>query len=163
MTHEFTYEISDELMLAASKRFLLHHIGWRVPLALALLLLILWPICATDAEGYVCGFFGGALAFLAVLVVIAFLVRNRRSLAAVRRLASRSARCRLAEEGMTLENALATTVVKWPIFEKVVRTPDVWLFFLSRQQYFALPADKLGGEPGAFVERHVAAAGGKVR
>jgi heme exporter protein D len=163
MQYEFAYQLSDELMRSGTRRFLLHHFGWRVWLVLGLLLLVLWPICASDAEGYVCGFFGGALMLLAMLVVVGFLVRNRRGLQAVRRLATRSARCTIGEEAITLENALATSVMKWQLFEKLVRGPDVWLFFLNRQQYFALPADKLAGETGAFVEGRLAAAGAKLR
>jgi hypothetical protein len=57
---------------------------------------------------------------------------------------------------MTLENALATSVLQWPIFHKVVRAPDVWLFLLSNQQYAALPAEKLTPEARALIERKVA-------
>jgi len=80
-----------------------------------------------------------------------------------RKLATRGAHCAIADEGMTLDNALAKSVLKWPLFVKVVRTPDVWLFFLAKQQYFALPADKLGAEARAFIEARVKAAGGRVR
>jgi len=163
LNYEFAYELTDELMRSSTRRFLLHHVGWRVPIALALLLLVLIPICATDHEGYVCGFFGGALVLLALLVLIAYLLRDRRAVRMARRLPTRSARCAIADEGLTLDNALAKSVLKWPLFEKVVRAQDVWLFFLSKQHYFALPADKLGAEARAFIESRVKAAGGRLR
>jgi hypothetical protein len=101
MQYEFRYEITDDLARAASRRFVRHYVGWRVPVLFGVAALILVLICASDEEGYVCGFFAGAFVLLGV--------------------------------------------------------------FITRRQYFALPADKLAGEAGAFVERCVAAAGGKLR
>ena len=155
MTYEFAYELSEDLMRRSTRRWLQHHTGWRVPITLTILLVILVPLCLTDDEGFVCGFFVGALVLLAVLVAIAYFVRDRRALRMVRRLSSRAARCTIADEAMTLENALATSELKWALFEKVVRGPDVWLFFVSKQQYFALPADKLSAEARAFIETRV--------
>jgi YcxB-like protein len=155
VTSEFTYELTDELMRRSTRRWLQHYTGRRVPITLAVLLALLVPICLSDDEGYVCGFFFGALALLAVLVTIAYLARDRAAVRMVRQLPTRSARCTISEEGMTLENALAKSTLKWPLFQKVVRAPDVWLFFISKQQFFALPADKLSADVRAFIESRV--------
>lgn len=160
--YEFNYQLSDELLRASGKRFLLYHIGWRVPITFVLMLLVLVPICLTDEEGYMCGLFGGAVILLLALAAIAYLVRNRRAMQFARKLSTRSARCTVTDDGITLENALATSILKWALFQKVVRGPDVWLFFLAREQYFALPADRLDADIGAFIESRVTAAGGRM-
>jgi hypothetical protein len=160
--HELTYEITDDLMRAATRRFVLHHAGWRVWIALGLLTLLLIPICAPEDDHFICGIFIGAVILLAVLVAVAYATRDRRAVQTARKLSTREARCVLTDDAIELENALARSAIKWPLVQKVVRGTDVWLLFMSRQQYFALPADKLAGEAGEFLAARVKAAGGKV-
>ena len=156
MNYEFTYELSDELLRRSTKRYARHVFGRRVPVTVALMLVLLVPLCAFDDGDFLCGVFVGALLLLAVLVGIALLTRDRKTLQFARKLETRSARCTIRDESITLENALATSMLKWPLFDKVVRGPDVWLFLMSRQQYFALPAEKLTAEARALIERKVA-------
>jgi len=163
MRYEFDYEYSDALLRAAANRSLRKAVGWRVPLTLALILALLVPLCADTRNEYLCGLFHGALILLAGLVIVGNLSRRAASLRFARKLPTRAAHCIVTEEALTIENAFATSVLRWPIVQRVVRGPDVWLFFLSRAQMFALPADKLGADIGAFIEGRVTAAGGKMR
>ena len=155
MKYEFSYQVTDELMRTGARRFILHHFGWRIPIAIALLGLLLIPICGSDEDHFICGLFVGALVLLGALVALAWIMASRRGVRMARKLATRDARAALTDEGIEVENALARSAIKWPLVQKVVRTPEVWLFFLARHQYFALPADKL--EPGArtLIESHV--------
>ena len=154
MRYEFSYQVTDELMRTGARRFILHHFGWRVPIAIAILALLLIPICGSS-DHFMCGIFVGAVVLLVALMLLTWLMSSWRGVQMARKLATRDARAALTDEGIEVENALARSVIKWPLVHKVVRTPQVWLFFLARHQYFALPADKL--EPGArtLIEGHV--------
>ena len=163
MRYEFDYEYSDGLIRAASNRSLRTAIGWRVPLTFVLILALLVPICADGGSEYVCGLFHGALIMLAFLLVVGNLQRRAAALRFARKLPTRAARCIVSDESLTVENAFATSVLRWPIVRRVVRGPDVWLFFLARAQMFGLPADKIGADIGAFIEDRVTAAGGKLK
>ena len=105
---------------------------------------------------------GLAIVLLAALVLLTWLMSSWRGVQMARKLATRDARAALTDEGIEVENALARSVIKWPLVHKVVRTREVWLFFLARHQYFTLPADRLTGESGEFLAARVKAAGGKV-
>jgi hypothetical protein len=160
--HEFTYEITDELMRAGMRRFILHQLGWRVPLLCALAVLVLIPICTSDEDHFICGAFVGALALLLTLVVMSWLINRTRAVQMARKLSTRTARVAVSDESLEFDNALARSVIKWALVQKVVRGPDVWLFFLAKQQWFGLPAGKFAGEAGEFLAARVEAAGGKV-
>ena len=161
MRHEFSYQITDGLMRAGTRRFILHHFGWRVPLATLVLLLLLIPVCGSS-DDFVCGLFVGAIMLLYLLVAMSWVVGRLRGVQMARKLSTRTATCAITDEALELENALARAAIKWPLVQKVVRTREVWLFFLARHQYFSLPADKLAGAPGEFLASRVKAAGGKV-
>jgi uncharacterized membrane protein YfcA len=162
MAHEFTYELSDDLSRKAMRRFMLHHVNWRVRAAFIVCAVLVSLICASEESGYICGIFAGALGVLAIVLALAFALRNRKSRELLRKLESRAARCTLTEDEMRLQSELGTSTLKWRMLEKVVRGPDVWLFFVGKLQNFALPAEKLAGEPGRFIERRIGAAGGKI-
>jgi hypothetical protein len=162
MAYEFTYEFTDDLVRQAARRFLIHHLHWRARVAAAAYVLLLLLMCAADAPGYACGIFAGAGGLLALLVTVAYLLRARESRQLWRRVPTRTVRCVLSEDALHLENALGSSSLTWRLFDKVVRGPDVWLFFIGRQQSVAVPADKLRGDVGRFVERQVTAAGGRL-
>lgn len=163
MRYEFDYEYSDDLLRRAMRRSLAYQIGWRVPVTLAILLgLLLW-LCGNPGWEYVCGLLQGALILLVLLFVLSRLSAAEQARRFAAKLPTRAARCSFTEEAMTVENALATSVLKWPVVQKVVRGPDVWLFFLARGQFMVLPADKLQAEVGAFIESRVTAAGGRMQ
>jgi len=161
--YDFAYEITDELMKAGTRRFMLAHFRWPVLALLLLYFALLVPFCMLDHFGFLCGILTGAICLLLLILLMAWLMRNRTAMIAARRLEHRAARCTLSEEGVRLENALATSQLTWKLIQKLVRAPDVWLLFMNRQHYFALPADRLAGAPGEFLAARVAAAGGSVR
>jgi hypothetical protein len=161
--YEFDYEYSDELLRAAARRSLIYQIGWRVPVTLLLVLLLIAWLCSIDGWGYLCAAFQGAMIMLVLLFILARISASEQALRFARKLPTRSARCVLTDESMTVENALASSVLKWPVVEKVVRGPQVWLFFLARGQFMALPAGLFAGDVGAFIESRVTAAGGRMQ
>jgi YcxB-like protein len=161
MQHQFTYEISDELIRRSTRVFFLQLLRGRLLVFGAFLLLVVW-ICISDDSGRVCGVFGGLAVLLAALLAVAYFARVRRVLATARKLGTRNAGCWISDEGIRLENALATSSLKWGIFDKVVCTPDIWLLFVGKHQYFPLPSDRLEGEIGRFIAERIAASGGRV-
>ena len=163
MRYEFDYEYSDEHLRLAMKRSLAEQLSARVVVVLALVLALSLALCAAEGWGYLCGLVHGGVILLVLLFVLVRMSAAENAQRFARKLPTRAARCLLTEESMTVENALATSILKWPVVQKVVRGPDVWLFFLARGQFMALPAEKLGGEVGAFIESRVTAAGGKMQ
>lgn len=163
MEHEFAYEITDQLMHGAARRLLRRQLGWRVVAIVVLAVLLFILVCSDGDQPFICGLFAGAFLMLALLVAVAVLSRRRRTERFLSKLGDRKARCLISDEGIVVENAAARSFVKWNVVERLVRQPGAWLLFIGRQQYFVLPAAPLDGEAGAFVERRVAAAGGRLR
>jgi len=161
MRYEVEYEYSDELMRKAMKRGVLQGVG--LPVALGIVIALLWAFCAADGWGYVCGLLQGGLIVFVLLFVLTRMTAAEEALRFARKLPTRAARCVLTDDDMTVESALATSVVKWPVVQKVLRGREVWLFFLARGQFMALPADRLTAEIAAFIEARVTAAGGRMQ
>jgi hypothetical protein len=161
MRYDLEYEYSDELMRKAMKRGVLQGVG--LPVALGVVIALLWSFSAADGWGYVSGLLQGALICFVLLFVLTRMTAAEEALRFARKLPTRAARCLLTEEAMSVESALATSTVKWPVVQKVVRGPEVWLFYLARGQFIVLPASKLEGEIAAFIEARVTAAGGKMQ
>lgn len=162
MRYELAYEYSDELLRAAARRSLIYQLGWRVPVTLAVVVVLIAALCSIDGGGYLCHLFQGAVLTVVLLFVLARMSATEQALRYARKLSTRAARCVVTEDSITLENALATSVLKWPVVERVVRGPEVWLFFLARGQFMALPARLFDGDAGAFIEGRVTAAGGRM-
>lgn len=162
MTYEFTYEVTDDLIRQAARRFLLHRLHWRARIAVTVYVLLVLLMCAFGAPGYICGFFAGAGGLLALLVALAYGTRVRRVRVLYRRLSTRTVRCVLSQDTLQQETALGSASIPWHLFDQVVRAPDVWLFSVGGMQNVSLPADKLRGEVGRFIEERVVAAGGRV-
>jgi hypothetical protein len=160
--YEFDFEYSQALVRAAARQHLRHHLTWRQWATLAAFVALIAAVCLSTEEGYWCGLLQGMLALLLFAVVMGQISARDVALRFARKLPTPKARCMLTDEAMTVENALALSSVKWPLVQSVVRGPEVWLFFFAREQFFALPADKLVGEAAAFVESRVTAAGGKM-
>jgi len=161
--YDFAYEITDELMRLGTRRYMASQFGWPVLVLFLLYFALLVPFCMLEHFGFLCGLLTGAIFLLLLILLIAWLTRNRAALQAARRFESRAARCTMTEQGIRLENSLATSELTWKLIQKLVRAPDVWLLFMDRQRYFVLPAGLLAGAPGEFIAARVAAAGGSVR
>jgi len=163
MRYEFAYEITDELMRLGTRRYLLANFRWPVLVLFLLYFAALVPFCMMTHWHFLCGLMSGAIFVLLLMLVIAWLMRNRAAMQAARRFESRAAHCTLSDEGIRLENSLATSQLTWKLIQSLIRAPDVWLLFMDRQRYFVLPADRLAGDAGRFMAAQVAAAGGRVR
>lgn len=162
MRYEFDYDYSADLVRAAARQHLRHHLGWRHWITLAIVLAVIAALCMSTEGGYWCGLAQGMLAFLIFAVVMGQINGRDAALRFVRKLPNPKTHCLIENDGMTVQNALAMSSVRWPVVQGVVRGPEVWLFFLAREQFFVLPADKLDAEAAAFVESRVTAAGGKM-
>jgi len=162
MRYEFDFDYSVELVRAAAREHLRHHLNWRHWATLAVFVAVIAAVCMSADDGYWCGVLQGMLGFLVFAVVMGQMSARETALRFVRKLPTPRAHCVLTDEAMTVEHALATSSLKWPLVQSVARGPEVWLFVFGRDQFFALPADKLGAEIAAFVESRVSAAGGKM-
>ncbi len=162
MEFEFQYQLSEEFQRRAARRLLIHYFGWRVPITSALFVLLLALMCRMDMPEVACGLFGGAGILLFVLVLLAQFIRSRRNRQLLRKMQDRTVSCHISDEGLHMESELGVSTLPWMRFSKVVRAPDVWLFFLNREQSVAVPASCFTGGASRLVEDRVAAAGGRV-
>ena len=160
--YEFDFDYSEALVRAAARQHLRHHLTWRQWATLAGFVALIAAACLSTDDGYWCGLLQGMLVLLLFAVVMGQIGARDAALRFARKLPTPRSHCTLTDESMTVENALAVSTVKWPLLQGVVRGPEVWLFFFAREQFFALPADRLAGEAAAFVESRVTAAGGKM-
>lgn len=160
--YEFDFDYSDGLVRAAARQHLRYQLRWRVWATLAVFVAAMAGLCMASDGSYLCGLLQGMLAMLVFAVVMGQIGGRDAALRFARKLPTRKVRCVLDDEAMSVESALATSRAHWPVVQGVVRGPQVWLFFLAREQFFVVPADKLGGEAAAFVESRVTAAGGKM-
>jgi hypothetical protein len=163
VNHEFSYEITDELVRRAPRRLfyrtLIPRLATSVLLFGAIILLLQWR----GGAELISGVFAGVALMLVLLLVAAAVSLEQRAGRYLGKLTDRRARCVISDEGLTVENAAAKSFVKWSVVERLVRDPDAWLLFIARQHYFVLPAEPLAGDVGTFIERRVAAAGGRLR
>ncbi len=132
MTYTFDYELSEDLVRQATGQFLRHHLHWRAKLASALFVFLVVMMLVYD-PGVTSGVLAGAGLLLFLLVAIAYRLRIQRGGALLRKLPHRHSKCVLDDQGVTVENALGNNRLEWRMLEKVVRGPDVWLMFYSRQ------------------------------
>jgi len=101
-----------------------------------------------------------ALLTSAVLVQIlamgVYLNHRHRVLASLDRLDDGVMEFRFDEEGLGLSSNLGTSMLKWATFERLWKFPDMWLLFISKQQYIVLPVDQLPSDALDLVDSRVA-------
>ncbi|MFC1805741.1 YcxB family protein [Planctomycetota bacterium] len=175
MDAEIEFELTEELMTQAARRYAAHAYRWGNRLAGAIFALLLVSIAVLGAlylwtpQGRKLGWSLGALIVFAVIYPAIRLWSKRaivraasRSGAYLARLPHRTARWRIADEGIETTEPLGHRENPWDMFSAVWRFPDVWLFFVAETQFFAVPAELLSGEVGDFIAAKVEEHGGKV-
>ena len=161
MRHEFSYEVTEELSRAATRRFFAKVITWRVPVVVIIYFALVALLAATGYSRIIVGFFLGAISLLMIIVVAAYLYRRHLASGLLKTLSDHSATCVLDDERLVLRTAMGTTNLAWPLIQRVVRGNRVWLLYLAGQPIW-LPAGPLDGEAGDFLVERVRASGGKV-
>ena len=91
-----------------------------------------------------------------ILAIGVYLSHRHRVLANLARLDDGVMEFRFGEEGLGLSSSLGTSMLKWATFERLWKFPDVWLLFISKQQYIVLPVDQLPSDALDQVDSRVA-------
>jgi hypothetical protein len=91
-----------------------------------------------------------------VLGVGAYFGYRHRVLAYLARLDDGVVEYRFDEEGLGWSSNLGASTLKWATFERLWKFPDVWLLFISKQQYIVLPVDQLPSDALDLVDSRVA-------
>lgn len=58
-------------------------------------------------------------------------------------------------EGVRTESDIGSTDLKWPVFEEILKFPEVWLLVYARSGYMTLPTDQLSAECRQFIEKQI--------
>jgi hypothetical protein len=93
--------------------------------------------------------------FVLVLFAGVYYFHRRHVLANLARLDDGCVEFRFEDEGLTMASNLGTSMLKWSTFERVWKFPDLWLLFISKQQYLVLPVDALPAGAQERVEANV--------
>jgi hypothetical protein len=114
---------------------------------------LLWTVAAHD-------WLTIALLTSAVLIQVlgvgVYFAYRHRVLANLARLDDGVMEFQFDEEGLGLSSSLGTSMLKWATFERLWKFPDVWLLFISKQQYIVLPVDQLPSDALDLVDSRVA-------
>lgn len=153
-----TVKYTRTLLLRATTCFWKRHFGLRGIAALVALwagVAVLWLLAAHT--WYTVALLTGAVLVQVVLVGVVLLCRHR-TLASLARLEDGAVQFRFEEEGLGMNSSLGTSMLKWSTFERLWKFRDVWLLFISKQQYIVLPVVELPSEALELVDSKV---GGK--
>jgi hypothetical protein len=104
---------------------------------------VLWLVAAWD--WYTVALSTGAVIVL-ILFIGVYLFHRHRALEHLARLEEGAVEFHFEEEGLGIASSLGTSMLKWSTFERVWKFPDLWLLFISKQQYLVLPVDALPAE-----------------
>ncbi|UCD48935.1 MAG: YcxB family protein [Phycisphaerales bacterium] len=154
-----TVRYTRDMMLRATTCFWKRHFGLHGLAALVLLwvgIAVLWLMAAR--AWHTVALSTGAVIVLILLVGVYFFHRHR-ALARLARLEDGAVEFRFEEEGLGIASSLGTSMLKWSAFERLWKFPDLWLLFISKQQYLVLPVDELPPEALELVDARVDAAG----
>ncbi len=161
MDVEIAVEYTEKLICRTTRRFWLRWLGWRyfVTLVLALALtLCLW------ISGYhtCCAVLGTATALLLAVGVFGYFIYRKRALATYLRMETPESTFRFGDDEVSIQSELGESRVKWKVFTKVWRFPEVWLLFSGDRSYVTLPTQPLSPDVKQFIITKVEENGGKV-
>lgn len=90
-----------------------HQFGAKAAVTFAGVLAVVVAMCMAEHAEYLYG-------LLVILVVMSALSGQERALKYARKLPTRKARCVVEDESLTVENALATSALHWPVVETLL-------------------------------------------
>lgn len=151
-----TVRYTRETVLRATRRFWKRHFGWRGLMAFVLLgagVALLWRLAADDWYTIA---LSTATGMVPLLFVTVYFVHRHRVLLSLARLADGAVEFRFEEDGLSVASSLGTSTLKWTTFDRLWKFPDLWLLFISKQQYLVLPVGEIPSEALELVEARVA-------
>ena len=69
---------------------------------------------------------------------------------------------RFDDEGVSTRSDLGASEIKWKLVKKAWAFPEVWLLFVTNNQYITLPTKDLGSEAEQFIRQKIEESGGRV-
>jgi hypothetical protein len=156
---EYTVRVTyDRAMIGeAAWRYWRRSIGWVMPLASWLLLVVLVLLLRSGDRSWVVGVLGAILVLALAVAAAIFVVPYRRALARFQAMSSPSAEFVFRESGFAVRSELGASEVGWNTVERILRAKRVWLLVLRGATYLTLPLADLPREVREFIEQHVSA------
>jgi len=95
------------------------------------------------------------LTVLVLSVAYIYYLRRRTSDVFLRRSKDSIVNFTFTNDGVRAESDLATSEIKWALFDEILKFKNLWLLIYSRSGYLTLPIDGISEECRAFIESHV--------
>lgn len=164
MTVEYTFNVrvSQRDADIALRRFIFRGAGWGTLIAAILCLtFVMYDI----ADGGI-GRLGVAnltlLLILAIVYVVAFVVRRNQMADLLRRLGETSVLYRLDDAELATESALGRSALKWEAIKKLWIDPDVILVFYANNGYTTIPTAQIPADALSYLMAQVERVGGAI-
>lgn len=155
MDIEVSVHYTSNIINTALRRFFVRSIGLRGYLAFALIwggvaFLYLFGV----RSWYVTSF--GTIAVMATVILpLIYFLYKKRSIDNFRRFSLNEVVFRFHDEEIEIHSSIGESHIKWQMIQKVWCFPEVWLMFLSKQQYLILPFDALKEELRDFILKKI--------
>ena len=151
MDIEVSVHYTSDIINAASRRFFVRFIGLRGSVGFALLWACVVFLYLFGVRSWYVTSFGTIAVLATVILPLLYFLYKKRSIDNFRRLSSNEVVFRFRDEEIEIHSSIGQSHIKWQVIQKVLCYPEVWLLFLSKQQYLILPFDALKQELRDFI------------
>jgi hypothetical protein len=150
-----TIQYSRQIVREAALRGAWERIGWRMILAVALVLSGFLPAVREGDRSWWIGV-GGTILLLAIVFIVA-VVAQQLTMASKRyeQINAGRAHVQLTEEHFRFVSRLGAVEYPWSRLVHLQRREKYWLLGLSKRQHFIVALDGLSSEAQAFILSHV--------
>ena len=155
MDIEVSVHYTSNIINAASRRFFVRFIGLRGSVGFALLWACVAFLYLFGVRSWYVTSFGTIAVLATVTLPLLYFLYKKRSIDNLRRLSSNEVVFRFRDEEIEIHSSIAQSHIKWQVIQKVLCFPEVWLLFLSKQQYLILPFDALKQELRDFILKKI--------
>jgi hypothetical protein len=162
MRHVATLKYDERLVRRAVRNFWLRSMGWKTPVAIAIIVAFLVARLAMSDRSWLVGLLGGVALIGILMPVAVYWIHYRNSMAKFRELGNSVATLLAEETSFTLSSDVGASILKWNAVTELWCFEGLWLFLFSKAHFATIPLDAVSVEMQSYVLDRVRAAGGKV-
>ena len=157
------FRSSKQIIRKATGCFWLRFIAWHGLMTIGLFLAAATAMVITRPRNWLTGATVAIAILLTTLAAALYFVRLNRALWKLDRMPSKSVRFTFTDDALGMESDTARSEVAWQMVERIWRFRDVWLLFVAKSVYVALPIVDLDQNVRDFIVDRVIQHGGRVR
>lgn len=151
MDIEVSVHYTSNIINAASRRFFVRFIGLRGGVGFALLWACVAVLYLFGVRSWYVTSFGTIAVLATVTLPVFYFLYKKRSVDNFKHFSSNEVVFRFRDEEIEIRSSIGQSHIKWQMIQKLWCFPEVWLLFLSKQQYLILPFDALKEELQDFI------------